>query len=293
MTRLLLTWAFLGMATTCFVGAMPRDLSAQEIRVPDSLVAGETSTISTAGSGKASFYLIGPGVSRKSDVSLGEEIRIEGGELRVAGEYLALLCAETCHGSSFYVTATKPASLTFLVHPSRVPVAASDAVSGVALAFDQFRNLVLTPQTINVQLSAGNTSLFSRSVQTQNGVTWFRTTSGKSAGALQVTASMGELSTRRAVQEVASDPCNLRIKGERTRSGIVVETEPVHDCTGNTVPDGTIVTFTANGPDGKSTVDAPIKQGIARAQIEASGAEVISVASGVVIGNELHIGGHP
>ncbi len=101
MTRFLLTWAFLGMATTCFVGAMPRDLSAQEIRVPDSLVAGETTTISTAGSGKASFYLIGPGASRKSDVSLGEDIRIEGGELRVAGEYLALLCAETCHGSEF------------------------------------------------------------------------------------------------------------------------------------------------------------------------------------------------
>jgi hypothetical protein len=272
---------------------MVADSSAQEIRVPDSVVAGEAATISTSGNGKASFYLMGPGVSRKSDVSLGEEIPIEAGELRVAGEYLAVLCSGTCRSGTFYVTAAKPASLTFLVHPSRVPVAASDAVSGVALPFDQFRNLVLRPETINVQLSAGNTALFSRSIQTQNGVAWFRTTSGKSAGALQVTASMGELSTRRAVQEVASDPCNLRIKGERNRSGILVETEPVHDCAGNVVPDGTIVTFTANGSDGKSTVDAPIKQGVARAQIEAAGAEVISVASGVVIGNELHIGGRP
>ncbi len=293
MPRFPLTRAFLGMAAICVVGALVPDSSAQEIRVPGTLVAGDATAISTSGSGKASLYLIGPGVSRKSEVNLGEEIPIEAGELRVAGEYLALLCSETCHGGSFYVTAAKPASLTFLVHPSRAPVAASDAVSGVALAFDQFRNLVLTTQTISVQLSAGNTPLFSRSIQTQNGEAWFRTTSGKSAGALQVTASMGELSSRRAVQEVASDPCNLRIKGERTRSGILVETEPVHDCAGNAVPDGTIVTFTANGADGKSTVDAPIKQGVARAQIEASGAEVISVASGVVIGNELHIGGRP
>jgi hypothetical protein len=281
------------MAATCLVGTMVANAGAQEMRVPESLVAGEATTIATSGSGKASFYLIGPGVSRKSDVSLGEEILIESGELRVAGEYLALLCSGTCHSGTFYVTAAKPASLTFLVHPSRVPVAASDAVSGVALAFDQFRNLGMPPQTINVQLSAGNIALFSKSIQTQHGVAWFRTTSGKSAGALQVTASMGEFSTRRAVQEVASDPCNLRIKGERTRSGILVETEPVHDCAGNVVSDGTIVTFTANGADGKSTVDAPIKQGVARAQIEAPGAEVISVASGVVIGNELHIGARP
>jgi len=266
---------------------------AQDLRVPASVTAGEEATISTSGSGKATFYLLGPGVSSKSDVSLGDEIRIQGQELRNAGDYLALVCSDSCHSGTFYVAAAKPAKLTFLVHPSRVPVGLSDAVSGVAFPFDQFNNLVLTPKTISFQLLAGDKPLFSRPIATQNGVAWFRTASGKSAGLLQVNASLDDLSAKRAVQQVASDPCNLRITGQRIPIGVIVQTEPVHDCAGNVVPDGTIVTFSATEANGKSTVDAPVKQGVARAQIEASGATVVSVASGVVMGNELRIGAKP
>jgi hypothetical protein len=285
---------FLLCAAICWVEAcLVAVCVAQDLHVPTSAVAGDEATIATAGSGKATFYLLGPGVSRKSDVSLGEEIHLQAQDLRNAGDYLALVCSGTCHSATFYVSAAKPASLTFLVHPSRVPVGQGDAVSGVAFPFDQFRNMVLTPVTVTFQLSAGNTPLFSRPVRTQGGVAWFRTASGKSAGVLQVVASLDDLSARRAVQQVASDPCNLRINGQRVPTGILVQTEPVHDCAGNVVPDGTIVTFSATEANGKSTVDAPIKQGVARAQIEASGAAVISVASGVVMGNELRIGAKP
>jgi hypothetical protein len=96
---------------------------------------------------------------------------------------------------------------------------------------------------------------------------------------------------RRVVQQVASEPCNLRIKGERNAKGVLVETDPVRDCAGNPVPDGTIVTFTAKDGDDTDTVDAPVKKGVARAQMTANGPVVISAASGVVMGNELHIGG--
>jgi hypothetical protein len=58
------------------------------------------------------------------------------------------------------------------------------------------------------------------------------------------------------------------------------------------VPDGTIVTFTATVDGEKSTVDAPIKQDVARAEIAASGPATISAASGVVMGNELRMGAH-
>ena len=95
-------------------------------------------------------------------------------------------------------------------------------------------------------------------------------------------------STRRVVQEVASDPCNIRMRAQRNKSGILVQTDPIHDCAGNPVPDGTIVTFTATGPQGKSTVDARIKRGIAQAELPASDNATISVASGVVVGNEIH-----
>ena len=267
--------------------------AAQDMHAHASAIAGEEATISTNGSGKATFYLLGPGVSRKSDVSLGSEVQLKAQDLQNAGEYFAVLCSDTCRSSSFYVTAAKPAGLTFLVHPSRVPVGQGDAVSGVALPFDQFRNLVLTPETVNFHLLEGTASVFSRSSQTRDGIAWFRTASQKSAGTLQVDASLGDLSARRAVQQVASDPCNLRIKGERTKAGILVQTEPVRDCAGNPVPDGTIVSFTATDGNGRSTVDAPIKQGVARAQLEAPGATVISVASGVAMGNELRIGAQP
>lgn len=265
---------------------------AQELRVPSAAIAGEDTAISTTGSGKGTFYLNGPGVSRKQEVALGEEIHL-GSDLKNAGEYVAILCSSTCVNASFYVNAGKPASLTFLVHPSRVPVAQSDAVSGVAFPFDQFHNLSLAPNNIQFQLAAKDASPWSRSEHTQNGVAWFRAASGRSAGQLQVTATLDDLSAKRAVQQVASDPCNLRITGQRTKSGITVQTEPVHDCSGNVVPDGTIVTFTAASSQGTGTVDAPVKQGIARAQMDASDATVISAASGVVMGNEIRVGARP
>jgi hypothetical protein len=264
--------------------------TAQDVRVPHSVVAGEDASIATSGAGKARFYLFGPGVSRKSDVNLGEQINLRGEELQHAGEYFALLCASDCQSASFFVVAAKPSRLTFLVHPSRVPVAQPDAVSGVALPFDKFRNLVLAPEFVNFQLTAKNGARLSRSVPAKDGIAWFRTASGKSAGALQVRASLDDVSTLRAVEQVASDPCNLRITGQRHATGILVETEPIHDCAGNPVPDGTIVTFTASGGNEKSTVDAPIKQDVARAEIIAPGAVTISAASGVVMGNELRIG---
>ena len=281
MSRLRLSCAMLCLLGVC---------AAQDIRVPNSPVAGEEASISTSGSGKATFYLFGPGTAHKADVNLGEEIDLQPNDLRRAGEYFAVICSGECHSASFYVAAAKPASLTFLVHPSRVPVAQGNAVSGVAIPFDQFRNLVLAPETINFQLTSGNASLLSRPVRTKDGIAWFRTASGKSAGAVQVVASLNDLSTRRALQQVASDPCNLRITGQRTARGILVQTDPVHDCAGNPVPDGTIVTFTATAGSEKSTVDAPIKQDVARAQIIASGPAVISAASGVVMGNELRVG---
>jgi hypothetical protein len=61
----------------------------------------------------------------------------------------------------------------------------------------------------------------------------------------------------------------------------------VHDCSGNAVPDGTIVTFTELYNDAKSSVDVPIKKGIAKVEMPANKGAIISVASGVVLGNQI------
>jgi len=263
-----------------------------DLRAPSGAVAGQAASIATTGGGSATFYLVGPSVALKRDVILGEAIALSAKQLQSAGKYVAIVCTSECHGAGFFVAPAKPVSLTFLVHPSRAPVGQNDVVSGVALPFDEFRNLVLPPASVDFQLTTKGSAPVSHRVSTQGGVAWFRSSSGRAAGPLQVTASINsDVSARRVVQQVASDPCSLRIKGQRNPKGIMVETEPVRDCTGNPVPDGTVVTFTAKDGKETSTVDAPIKQGVARAQMTASGPVVISAASGVVMGNQLRLGG--
>ena len=268
-------------------------LQAQDVtlRGPSDAVAGAAAQITTSGSGSATFYLVGPSIVLKRDVQLGQPISLAPKEVESAGRYVAVVCSGSCASAAFFVVPSKPVSLTFLVHPSRAPVAKNDLVSGVTLTFDEFHNLVLAPATVDFQLSAKGGTPVSHKVQTQSGAAWFRTSSGKSAGPLQITASLNDVVAKRVVQQVASDPCNLRIKGQRTPKGIEVETDPVRDCSGNPVPDGTIITFTAKNGDETSTVDAPVKQDVARARITAKGPVVISAASGVVMGNQLRIGG--
>lgn len=265
--------------------------AAQELRVPDGVTAGAGASIGTTGSGKGTFYLVGPSSSQKREISLGESIALAPKDVASAGRYVVIVCADSCHSAAFFVAPGKPAGISFLVHPSRAPVGQPDLISGAALPVDEFRNLVISPSTVKFELSSGGKALASQSVQTRFGAAWFRTSSGKTAGALQITATVNDISARRVVQQVASDPCNLRIKGQRTAHGVVVETEPVRDCSGNPVPDGTILTFTAKDSQGVDTVDAPIKKGVARAQMTASGPVMISAASGVVMGNELRLGG--
>lgn len=275
---------FIVIALTCLAEA---GAQVGDLRVPEGAVAGSPASISAAGSGSATFYLLGPASSIKRDFKLGETVALAPRNLQVSGKYLAIVCADACKSAEFFVAPAAASSLTFLVHPSRAPVGQGDVISGVVLPFDEFHNLVVAPATAEFQLSAGG----KQTANTRQGVAWFRASSGKTAGALQITASIRDVSARRVVQQVASDPCALRIKGERAAKGIVVETEPVRDCAGNPVPDGTIVTFTAKAANATNTVDAPIKKGIARAQMTGSGPITVSAASGVVMGNELHMGG--
>jgi hypothetical protein len=262
---------------------------AQELTVPRSVAAGSGTTISSTGSGTATFYLVGPGVASKQDVTLGEDIHLAGNQLKYAGKYLAVVCAGACNSAEFYVTAARPTSLAFLVHPSRVPARQSDAVSGVALLFDRFDNLLLAPATINFQVKGASETLFSRAIPTHDGEAWFRTSSGRTAGPVRLTASAEDLSAQRVLQQVASEPCNLRIKAQQSAKGIEIETEPVRDCAGNPVSDGTIVTFTGTDPKGKISIDAPIKGDVARAYMKVPEPIVISAACGVAMGNELRI----
>jgi len=266
--------------------------NAAELRIPQTAVAGQALSIGTTGNGDATFYLVGPGATLKRKIRLGEEVQVKGEELRSAGRWVAIVRGSGGPQSQvFYVKPDKPAILNFSARPSRVPVARPNSVSGVAFIFDKFHNLILDPTPVKFSLSVGGSSA-SHTINSKEGVAYINSSSAPKAGAAQFVASVDDVSVNRVVEQVASDPCNLRMHViQREKDQIIVQTDPIRDCTGNAVPDGTIVTFTQTDSTGRSVVDARIKKGVARAQLPASNNATIAVAAGVVLGNELHVGG--
>lgn len=265
-----------------------------ELRVPQDATAGQPTTIGTTGQGDATLYLIGPAQIIKRSIKLGTNVQIKGEELRNAGCWIAVL-----HGSSgpqsqvFWVKPAQPENLSFLARPSRVPAAQHNAISGTVFLFDKFHNLVLQPTPVSFNLSVNGAGA-TQTVASREGIAWIEASSGPKAGAAQFVASVGNASVRRVVQQVAAEPCSgsLRMRiAQRNKDTVVVQTDPIHDCSGNPVPDGTIVSFIETDKTGKSTVDARIKKGFAQAELPASSDATISVAAGVTLGNELHLGG--
>lgn len=271
---------------------MALPLSAAELRPPARVEAGTDFSIASSGSGKADFYLLGPAGVLKQQVDLGGEIAVSGESIENAGLYTALACISgQCAPSRFYVV---PAGgirrLSLIVHPSRVPVSETNAISAVSFVFDKFHNFVLAPQTITFQVTPKEGQPITQDRPTENGIAWIRMTSAKQEGPTKIGATLGQASEVRVVQQVASDACNLRIRANWQNRQLWVETDPVRDCSGNAVPDGTVVSFTKKDAAGTTTVDAPIKRGVAKVQMPVTGAARITVASGVATGNELSVG---
>ena len=263
---------------------------AAELRVPQNAVAGQPLSIGTSGSG--TLYLIGPGQVIKKEFKSGS-VDIKGEELRSAGRWIAVVRGDSKQSQVFWVKPGKPGKLNFLARPSRVPVARPNVISGVTFVFDQYQNLILDPTPVKFNLSVGGAGS-AKSVTSREGVSWINSASAPKAGAAQFVASVDDTSVARVVQQVAADPCErsfrMHVAGH-TAQNTIVETDPIRDCSGNPVPDGTIVTFIQTDKTGKSTVDARIKKGTARAELPASDNATITVAAGVVLGNELHVGG--
>ena len=274
------------MVLACWFAAQAA--RAADFKVPEHVAAGEGVTIQTQGSGDATLYLFGPSSAVKRTVKLGHEVQIKPDEVLDAGEYTVILNGES---AQFWVTPNQTARLSFLARPSRLPVAVSNGIGGVVYTFDKFHNLVLAPQPVKFELTVKDGGALARTLQTKDGMAFVAMDSSRKEGPAQFVASVGDVSEKRVVQQVASDPCNLRMNAERTRNGVEVTTDPIRDCSGNPVPDGTIVTFTATSKQGKSSVDARIKRGIAKAELPGLQNATISVAAGVVMGHEIHIGG--
>lgn len=268
------------------------EAQAAEIHPPQQVSAGTSITIPTSGSGDATFYLIGPDAASKRKVQAGSDISVESDSLQQAGRYVAVLCAsDGCASSNFFVVPAAANRVSLLVHPSRVPVGSANGISTVAFVFDNFHNLVTKPEQVKFSILPKDGKEVTAERGSENGVAWVRISSAKKEGPVRVAAAIGNANEVRVVQQVAADACNLRIKASRVKNAFLIETDPVRDCSGNAVPDGTVVSFTKSDSAGKTTVDVPIKRGVAKVEMPIDGRARITVASGVVTGNELDVAG--
>ena len=258
---------------------------AADVSAPAHAVAGTDVNLPTSGSGSATLYVFGPGTAIKKNIQLGNDVQLP---LKQAGRYTAIVNGDAV---TFNVASGAPDQVAFLARPSRVPSDRKDVISGTVFVFDKERNLVTTPTPVKFDLTVAGGQPQARNVQSKYGVAWVKLDSGRKAGPAQFVATVGNASVRRVVEETASDPCNLRMHAQPSKDGVVVETDPVRDCAGNPVPDGTIVTFTATSQKGRDTIDARVKKGVAKAELPALQNATVSVASGVVVGNEIHVGG--
>lgn len=278
--------------TFCFgllLSASSALAQAGSLQLPQTVSAGAAWSLPTRGAGQAVLYIVGPGQVLKRTFQLGDTVAFSPGELHNAGHYTAFLVGpSSTEAADFDVTAeTQPESISFLAKPSRLPVSLQDGISGVAYLFDVFQNLILNPTQVSFQLFETGGAAQERTVTARNGVAWVRMNSASRAGIAQFRAGAGTITEKRVVQQVPGDPCSLKMTAHASGSRIALETEPVRDCSGNPVPDGTVVTFTESYRGMETTVDVPIKRGVARTQMPANNGAVISVATGVVLGNTI------
>jgi hypothetical protein len=281
------------MAAMCALCASSAFSQSNLMSVPHNVTAGNSLSIPTTGTGTGTLYIVGPGQALRRNVQMGQPITIAQGDLYSAGHYLAILVnGSTTETDEFdVVPASQPKTLSFLARPSRIPVGLHGGISGAAYVFDKYNNLITQPIPVSFALSPQSGETQSRSVLTRNGAAWTEMDSASKQGRAKFIAQADAVAATRVIDQVPGDPCRLTISARQDGKKLQVQTDPIHDCSGNPVPDGTIVTFKESFGSMQSTADVPIKQGIARVEMPAYPGATISVASGVVAGNEIHWGG--
>lgn len=280
--------SFVLLAFSLLIGAAAG--FAADVTVPEQAVAGGKLSLATSGSGEATVIVAGPSSILKRKVQLGQAIELEGDDVASAGRYTVILESGDGNASkNFFVVAAKPAHLSFIAHPSRAPVSQRDGIRGSVYAFDSDNNLVTQPIAVTFKVTGNQKGAVQKQSVSKNGVASVALDSPQREGAVQFQATAGNVTATRVVRVVADEPCAIRIHAEMQDKGLQVETDPVKDCSGNLVPDGTVVTFTEFDDQGRSTVDANVKKGIARAILPAQGDVRISAASGVALGNEVRL----
>ncbi len=280
--------SFLLIGAACVTGLSAAGQSGH-LDLPQNVVAGEAFSIPSPGNGQGVLCIVGPSQVLRREVQAGQPIAIAAGDLDNAGHYVAMLTsgASTETGEFDVVPAAQPESISFLAKPSRLPVDLQNGITGAVYVFDAFQNLIVTPMPVSFQLSIPSQAAQTRTVVTRQGAAWTEMNSATKDGNARFVAQAGDISATRVIEQAPGNPCGLTMNAKKMGQQIELETDPLRDCNGNAVTDGTIVTFTESWNGGQTTVDVPLKHGIAEAQVPAINGARISVATGVVMGNEI------
>jgi hypothetical protein len=281
-----------GLATICCALLAAAQLAPAQsggLTLPSTIEAGSAFSVTSSGSGKGTLYIVGLGQVIKRDVQLGETTFFAVGTLYSAGPYQVILTGDgpQVTESLEVKPAAQPADVSFLAKPSRLPVRLEGGITGAVYVFDAYKNLMTAPLPVNFVLTGPAGDSQSRTVTTRDGAAWTEMNSTTHQGNAKFVARIGNVSSARIIGQVPGDPCGLKMTASPDKDGVKLETAPVRDCSGNAVPDGTVVTFTESYKGLESTVDVPIKRGIAEVEMPAHQGAVISVASGVAMGNQI------
>ncbi|MGH9607763.1 MAG: hypothetical protein ACRD3N_18915 [Terracidiphilus sp.] len=257
--------------------------------VPQSIEAGSAFSIQSTGSGRATLYIVGPDQVLRRNVQLGAAASFSAASLNNAGHYLVILAGDTSTQSAALnvLPQSRAARITLLAKPSRLPVGIHDGITGAVYLFDRYSNLVDSPTPVTFELSNPSGAAQTRSAVTRDGAAWTEMDSSAQDGVDRFMAQAGGVSTSRTIRQVSGDPCGLTMSAQQTGSELQLQTASVRDCSGNEVADGTIVTFTETYDGGQFTADVPLKHGIAKVEMPAHDGAMLSVASGVVLGNQI------
>jgi hypothetical protein len=272
------------------VASMDKALAqGDSLGFPRTVEAGSAFSVQFQGSGQGTLYIVGPGQVVKRGVRLGETTYFPAGSLCNAGHYLAILSEDSSSSKGEFdvLPAGKPANVSFLAKPSRLPVGLRNGITGAVYVFDGYQNLIASPTPVQFELASPSGGTQGRSTVTRYGAAWTEFDSTPQQGVDKLLARIGDVSSSRIIRQVPGDPCGLKMSATQAGEKLHLVTEPVRDCSGNSVTDGTIVTFTQTYHGAQSTVDVPLKRGIAEVEMPSHAGATISVASGVVLGNQI------
>jgi hypothetical protein len=262
----------------------------QSLQIPKSITAGDQFSIQSAGSGKAALYIVGPNQVLERDIVRGGTVSFAPDTLQNAGRYLVILKTDdaVAKGEFEVVAASRPSELSFLARPSRLPIGLHDGITGAVYVFDAYRNLITMPAPVTFELSSPSGAKQTHVVETHNGAAFTEMDSTTQQGSDNFVARVDDIESTRVVGQIPGDPCGIKMTAQPSGQQIRLETAPLRDCSGNAVPDGTIVTFTETYGDAQTTVDVPLKRGIAQIDMPVHNGATLSAASGVVLGNQIH-----